>query len=234
MLKDLLPEEEFEEQEEEEIEEIQLEEKVETPEPEVEVIEKVYQPNEIKESTVVPTMNYGLSRLKSISVMKRVGDMLGVNARKEPKKEDIFLTPETIEPKEEKVVTEAPKVEETPFVETNQKDDLFWTPVEFVEMKNDIETNVNNEQEVKYEVPNVDIQKEEPIFEFKMPEINEPPKEEQIFATEPNNGLIFPETVFPEPTMPEAGQNILPENKEDKFMWPENMESFDINGIFPN
>ena len=23
-------------------------------------------------------------------------------------------------------------------------------------------------------------------------------------------------------------------NKEDKFMWPDNMETFDINGIFPN
>lgn len=199
LLKDLLPEEQFEEQEE----------NVEIPEPEV--IEKTYQPNEIKESLTVPTMNFGLSRLKSISVMKRVADMLGVNARKELKKEEIIAEI----PKENKVI------EETPVVEQTQKDDMFWTPVEFMEMKNDIETNDN-------------IQKEEPIFEFKMPEMKETQKEEQIFATEPNNGLIFPETVFPEPAMPDAGQNILPENKEDKFMWPENMESFDINGIFPN
>ena len=45
------------------------------------VEEKTYQPNEIKESVSIPTMNLGLSRLKSISVMKRVAENRWINAK---------------------------------------------------------------------------------------------------------------------------------------------------------
>lgn len=188
---------------------------------------KIYQSNQIKESLVVPSMNFGLSRLKSISVMKRVGDMLGVNAKKTPEvvekpKEEIFVTPE------QPIV--APVQE--PVVETKKDEDLFWTPVEFSEMKNETEPNNINEnifvEQPSSPIPNVPVN-ESPMFEFKMPEVKEDVKDSQIFeTTNSNSGLIFPE-----PVMPELGQ-VLPENKEDKFMWPESAETFDINGIFPN
>jgi len=222
LLKDLLPEDEINELGEEEVdsdEEFDFEEKT---------SEKEYQPNQIKESLVVPTMNFGLSRLKSISVMKRVGDMLGVNAKKTPKvaqtpkEEEIILTP--AQPKVE-------PVQEIPVVETKKDDELFWTPVEFSEMKNETESNVNNieDEDIFINQPSAPSG-ETPMFEFKMPEVKEENNNNQIFETaNADAGLIFPE-----PVMPELGQKVLPENKEDKFMWPENMETFDINGIFPN
>lgn len=214
LLKDLLPEEEIEEVNQDEIadEEFSFEE---------ETTEKKYQPNQIKESLMVPSMNFGLSRLKSISVMKRVGDMLGVNVKKAPevvipKEEEIFLTPEQ------------PKVEAVqPVVENKQDDELFWTPVEFSEMKNETEDDVK-EEDIFINQSSTTVN-ESPMFEFKMPEVKEENKDNQIFeATTTDNGLIFPE-----PVMPEIGQ-VLPENKEEKFMWPESAETFDINGIFPN
>ena len=252
LLKELLPEEDFSETESVLPEEEEFNIIEETPvEPEA---PKEYLPNQIKDSSMVPTMNFGLSRLKSISVMKRVGDMLGINAKSIEKPVEA--------PKEEPKVSEtSPIFEPTKTIESifeDKKDteDLFWTPNEFVEMKADTE-NTNeifpNEQATNKPVESLDNQ----IFEFKMPEATESNNESQIFETpidnqifenqndnqifevqndsqifenqSSNNGLIFPE-----PVMPDFGQNILPENNEDKFVWPENAENFDINGIFPN
>ena len=68
---------------EEETNDDELKDEILNPELEKEVsVPKTFEPNQIKEIRTVPTMNFGLSRLKSISVMKRVGDMLGVNAKK--------------------------------------------------------------------------------------------------------------------------------------------------------
>lgn len=210
-------------------------------------LEKEFLPNQIKESLMVPTMNFGLSRLKSISVMKRVGDMLGINAKsskvveqpkeviKEPEEvkleplKDLFIENDN----KEDIFVNVPVVE-NPFVEEKSDEDLFWTPNEFFDMKNDLEPN--NESEpvfIEDNKINGPIFESEPvsndsIFEFKMPEMVDNNNQNQIFKDENvNNGLIFPEPVMPE-------LNVLPENKEDKFVWPENMETFDINGIFPN
>ena len=68
-----------------------------------------------------------------------------------------------------------------------------------------------------------------PMFEAQMPEIKEE-KVQDIFVSSPTSN----EMIFPEPVMPEMGQKVLPENNDDKFMWPDNMETFDINGIFPS
>lgn len=216
--------------------------------------EKVYQPNEIKESNHVPSMNFGLSRLKSISVMKRVGDMLGLNAKKEEIKKE----------QEEKL----PVVEELEVKEKQQEtipqEDLFWTPVEFEEMKTETEEktteeNIFVEQPVVEEVKPLENElfepfKEQPLIESKEADlfVNETPsvlfKETQqevktqdlFFEQQKENKDIFAssnnEIIFPEPIMPTIEHNPLPkENKqEDKFMWPENMETFDLNGIFPN
>lgn len=208
--------------------------------------EKVYQPNEIKESNQVPSMNFGLSRLKSISVMKRVGDMLGLNAKKEETK---------VEPQEVKVPeVEIKEEKEQPI----KQEDLFWTPVEFEEMKNETEENIFVEQPVVEEVKPLENElfepmQEQPLFETKEENLfaNETPndlflepqqevKTKDLFFEQPaENKDIFTSTnneiIFPEPIMPTIEHNPLPEvNKEDKFMWPENMETFDLNGIFPN
>lgn len=234
--------------------------------------EKTYEPNQIKTSEMLLSMNYGLSRLKAISVMKRVADMLGVNAKKEVVTEV---------PKEEIFVPEPTVAVTTPEEPKNENDDLFWTTNEFVEMKeetgepivnnNDMflnnnenmfmpnnnqnifineqipvnnqniftneqvplnnepmfmpNNNMNNNMDMFNNNININVNKE-PVFDFKMPEINNEP----IFNTsEPNVELVFPD-----PVMPNGGQDILPENKEDKFMWPENGQTFDINGIFPS
>lgn len=234
LLKDLLTEDEAEELEQEVKieEEITNEEEISEEQPEEEFTfeeeqpKQEYKPNQIKESLVVPTVNFGLSRLKSISVMKRVGDMLGVNVKK---------SKEVVEtPKEETIVTETEPVqveqkqEETVTPVTEQKEELFWTPNEFAEIKAETEP-VNNTDEDIFINNSINTVNESPIFEFKMPEIKEETKDNQIFENQNNNGLIFPE-----PVMPELGQNVLSENKEEKFMWPDNMETFDINGIFPN
>lgn len=204
---------------------------------------KEYQPNQIKDSSVVPSMNFGLSRLKSISVMKRVADMLGVSIKKdevpvveELKEEEIFVSPEPVQEEKQELVPEVtmPVSEQT----GNSSDDLFWTPGEFMEMQSEVEENSNN-TDTKDNlifvnstelVDNTPVQtNESPIFEFEMPEMKETPIDNQIFEnTNTNNELIFPE-----PVMPELGQ-VFPENKEETFMWPENSETLDINGIFPN
>ena len=234
LLKDLLTEDEAEELEQEEKieEEIITEEEISEEQPDEEFTfeeeqpKQEYKPNQIKESLVVPTMNFGLSRLKSISVMKRVGDMLGVNAKKAPEVVEV--------PKEEFVSSEPESVqveerqEETIPPITEQKEELFWTPNEFAEIKSETEPVNNTDEDIFINNP-INPVNESPIFEFKMPEIKEETKDNQIFENQNNNGLIFPE-----PVMPELGQKVLPENKEEKFMWPDNMETFDINGIFPN
>ena len=157
-----------------------------------EVIEG-YQENQIKSSEVVPTMNCGLSRLKSISVMKRVADMLGVRVKKEEKIEIKEEKPIEIK-QEEKVVEEV-----SPVVE-KENDDLFWTPGEFSEMKNEMD-KVDKDNIFVDNSDNKFVDNQ--LFEFKLPELKETEKEKEV--------------------------------SDDKFMWPEsNMETFDINGIFPS
>ena len=164
-----------------------------------EEIEKTYEENEIKLVEDVPSMNFGLSRLKSISVMKRVADMLGVNEKQEP----IVIEPK----KEEKDLGNNV---------SDAKEDLFWTPSEFMDINKDIEKPAEDVQTVSTD--NIFINN------------NSNQVNNNIFETNNGDGQI----IFPEPVMPEIGSNKLPENKEDKFMWPDNMETFDLNGIFPN
>ena len=168
-------------------------------EEEVPEVVKTYEDNEIKSVEDVPSMNFGLSRLKSISVMKRVADMLGVNEKQEP------IATET--PKEE-------KVEE--MVHADNNEDLFWTPAEILDINKDME-KVSDESQ--------DLSKDEIFLNDSSTQTNS-----NIFETNNGDGQI----IFPEPVMPEIGKKNLPENKEDKFMWPDNMETFDLNGIFPN
>lgn len=190
------------EESEEEVENINLlddllevNDKVETPEE----IVKTYEENQIKLVEDVPSMNFGLSRLKSISVMKRVADMLGVNEKQEP------IVIET--PKEEKIEEANPSI---------TKEDLFWTPAEFMDINKDMEKNPEEPKTV-------------PTDEIFINN-NSNQVSNNIFETNNGDGKI----IFPEPLMPEIGKKNLPENKEDKFMWPDNMETFDLNGIFPN
>lgn len=205
------------------------------------VPEKVYQDNQIKESNTVPTMNLGLSRLKSISVMKRVGDMLGANVKKE--EPPVVVTPE--------VKKEEPKIED-------KQDDLFWTPVEFQEMKEET-TNTNNtfkdlpdiskifdknKEEDKIFVNNDKVGNSKPvmetnnIFDNKVnndifvnnnedKKIFTEDKKDDIFTNTTNNNEI----IFPEPIVP---NNNKEQKEEDKFVWPESADKFDVNGIFPN
>lgn len=209
----------------EEVEEIQ----------EVEPQEETYLPNQIKSSEMIMSMNFGLSRLKSISVMKRVADMLGIDTRKK-------------EP--EPVVKEEPKQ-----VETN---DLFWTPTEYAEMKSSTE---EAQQEVKLPLNDLfkdNISKEEVKQESSTNNVPEMKKEDNIFEKEQlsnvfeNNNNIFENNtnnnifetnngdgniIFPEPVMPTIEEKKLPvDNDSDKFKWPDNsnLEKFDLNGIFPN
>ena len=205
------------------------------------VPEKVYQDNQIKESNTVPTMNLGLSRLKSISVMKRVGDMLGANVKKE--EPPVVVTPE--------VKKEEPKIED-------KQDDLFWTPVEFQEMKEET-TNTNNtfkdlpdiskifdknKEEDKIFVNNDKVGNSKPVMEtnniFDNKVNNDifvnnnedkktftEDKKDDIFTNTTNNNEI----IFPEPIVP---NNNKEQKEEDKFVWPESTDKFDVNGIFPN
>ena len=209
------------------------------------VPEKVYQDNQIKESNTVPTMNLGLSRLKSISVMKRVGDMLGANVKKE--EPPVVVTPE--------VKKEEPKIEDK---QEEKQDDLFWTPVEFQEMKEET-TNTNNtfkdlpdiskifdknKEEDKIFVNNDKVGNSEPvmetnnIFDNKVnndifvnnnedKKIFTEDKKDDIFTNTTNNNEI----IFPEPIIP---NNNKEQKEEDKFVWPESTDKFDVNGIFPN
>lgn len=219
---------------------------------EVEPLEETYLPNQIKSSEMIMSMNFGLSRLKSISVMKRVADMLGIDTKKKDP---------------EPVVKEEPKQ-----VETN--DDLFWTPTEFAEMKSsseepqqevklpldDLFKDNTPKEEVKQEnttnfVP--EMKKEDNIFEKEQPNdifgnnkvtnifennksndifekeqpnnIFETNKQKDIFNNNINNSNVFEtnngdgNVIFPEPVMPTIEEKKLPvDNDSDKFKWPDN------------
>lgn len=219
---------------------------------EVEPLEETYLPNQIKSSEMIMSMNFGLSRLKSISVMKRVADMLGIDTKKKDP---------------EPVVKEEPKQ-----VETN--DDLFWTPTEFAEMKSsseepqqevklpldDLFKDNTPKEEVKQEnttnfVP--EMKKEDNIFEKEQPNdifgnnkvtnifennksndifekeqpnnIFETNKQNDIFNNNINNSNVFEtnnsdgNVIFPEPVMPTIEEKKLPvDNDSDKFKWPDN------------
>ena len=224
---------------------------------EVEPLEETYLPNQIKSSEMIMSMNFGLSRLKSISVMKRVADMLGIDTKKKDP---------------EPVVKEEPKQ-----IETNE--DLFWTPTEFAEMKSsseepqqevklpldDLFKDNTPKEEVKQKnttnfVPGMKkedniFEKEQPndifsnnksndIFEKEQPNnIFETNKQNDIFNNNINNSNVFETNngdgnmIFPEPIMPTIEEKKLPvDNDSDKFKWPDNsnLEKFDLNGIFPN
>ena len=135
----------------EEVEEIQ----------EVEPLEETYLPNQIKSSEMIMSMNFGLSRLKSISVMKRVADMLGIDTKKKDP---------------EPVVKEEPKQ-----IETN--DDLFWTPTEFAEMKSSSE---EPQQEVKLPLDDLfkDNTPKEEVKQENITTVPEMKKEDNIFEKE--------------------------------------------------
>lgn len=218
---------------------------------EVEPLEETYLPNQIKSSEMIMSMNFGLSRLKSISVMKRVADMLGIDTKKKDP---------------EPVVKEEPKQ-----IETN--DDLFWTPTEFAEMKSsseepqqevklpldDLFKDNTSKEEVKQEntttVP--EMKKEDNIFEKEQPNdifgnnkvtnifennksndifekeqpnnIFETNKQKDIFNNNINNSNVFEtnngdgNVIFPEPVMPTIEEKKLPvDNDSDKFKWPDN------------
>ena len=218
---------------------------------EVEPLEETYLPNQIKSSEMIMSMNFGLSRLKSISVMKRVADMLGIDTKKKDP---------------EPVVKEEPKQ-----IETN--DDLFWTPTEFAEMKSsseepqqevklpldDLFKDNTPKEEVKQEntttVP--EMKKEDNIFEKEQPNdifgnnkvtnifennksndifekeqpnnIFETNKQKDIFNNNINNSNVFEtnngdgNVIFPEPIMPTIEEKKLPvDNDSDKFKWPDN------------
>lgn len=218
---------------------------------EVEPLEETYLPNQIKSSEMIMSMNFGLSRLKSISVMKRVADMLGIDTKKKDS---------------EPVVKEEPKQ-----VETN--DDLFWTPTEFAEMKSsseepqqevklpldDLFKDNTPKEEVKQEntttvpemkkednifekeqpndifgnnkVPNIfENNKSNDIFEKEQPNnIFETNKQKDIFNNNINNSNVFEtnngdgNVIFPEPVMPTIEEKKLPvDNDSDKFKWPDN------------
>lgn len=218
---------------------------------EAEPLEETYLPNQIKSSEMIMSMNFGLSRLKSISVMKRVADMLGIDTKKKDP---------------EPVVKEEPKQ-----IETN--DDLFWTPTEFAEMKSsseepqqevklpldDLFKDNTPKEEVKQEntttVP--EMKKEDNIFEKEQPNdifgnnkvtnifennksndifekeqpnnIFETNKQKDIFNNNINNSNVFEtnngdgNVIFPEPVMPTIEEKKLPvDNDSDKFKWPDN------------
>ena len=219
---------------------------------EVEPLEETYLPNQIKSSEMIMSMNFGLSRLKSISVMKRVADMLGIDTKKK---------------NPEPVVKEEPKQ-----IETN--DDLFWTPTEFAEMKSsseepqqevklpldDLFKDNTPKEEVKQEnttnfvpemkkednifekeqpndifgnnkVPNIfENNKSNDIFEKEQPNnIFETNKQKDIFNNNINNSNVFEtnngdgNVIFPEPVMPTIEEKKLPvDNDSDKFKWPDN------------
>lgn len=141
----------------EEVEEIQ----------EVEPQEETYLPNQIKSSEMIMSMNFGLSRLKSISVMKRVADMLGIDTKKK---------------NPEPVVKEEPKQ-----IETN--DDLFWTPTEFAEMKSSSE---EPQQEVKLPLDDLfkDNTPKEEVKQENITTVPEMKKEDNIFEKEQSSDIF--------------------------------------------
>lgn len=180
--------------------------------------EPTYEVNQIKDVTTIPTMNYGLSKLKSISVMKRVSEMLGANI----KKEETSLQEETLQ---------EPTVQET---KEEQKEELLWTPTEPIDIKKDVEevpvptleetVPTVDELPPLEEVPQVSSIEEEPKTEVKQEDVFT--TNEDIFS---DNSSAQDNLVFPESAMP-----MIPEEKDEKFVWPEANNNFDINGIFPN
>ena len=128
---------------------------------EVEPQEETYLPNQIKSSEMIMSMNFGLSRLKSISVMKRVADMLVIDTKKKDP---------------EPIVKEEPKQEET-------NDDLFWTPTEFEEMKSSSE---EPQQEVKLPLDDLfkDNTPKEEVKQENITTVPEMKKEDNIFEKE--------------------------------------------------
>lgn len=207
----------------EEVEEIQ----------EVEPQEETYLPNQIKSSEMIMSMNFGLSRLKSISVMKRVADMLGIDTKKK--------TPEP-------VVKEEPKQEET-------NDDLFWTPTEFAEMKSsseepqqevklpldDLFKDNTPKEEVKQENTTIvpEMKKEDNIFEKEQPsDIFSNNKSNDIFGNSKVTNIFEnnkPNDIFEK----EQPNNIFETNKQnDIFNNNNNSNIFKTNNgdgniIFP-
>lgn len=134
---------------------------------EVEPQEETYLPNQIKSSEMIMSMNFGLSRLKSISVMKRVADMLGIDTKKKDP---------------EPVVKEEPKQ-----IETN--DDLFWTPTEFAEMKSSSE---EPQQEVKLPLDDLfkDNTPKEEVKQENITTVPEMKKEDNIFEKEQSSDIF--------------------------------------------
>ena len=134
---------------------------------EAEPLEETYLPNQIKSSEMIMSMNFGLSRLKSISVMKRVADMLGIDTKKKDP---------------EPVVKEEPKQ-----IETN--DDLFWTPTEFAEMKSSSE---EPQQEVKLPLDDLfkDNTPKEEVKQENTTTVPEMKKEDNIFEKEQPNDIF--------------------------------------------
>lgn len=196
---------------------------------------KTYRINEIKSIEVLPTMNCGLSRLKSISVMKKVADMLGI-------KKENNVKEEFNDKHEEDVVTKKRE-------DSNDLggDDILWTPVELQTNKVDLDSS-NIKVEENKNKDDIFLNDKSDIF------LNNDISNElnsivdgAIFSDKSNNGNdlfvnnsssdIFEvndgngEIIFPEPIMP----SVKEEKKEDKFMWPNNnINEVDINSIFPN
>lgn len=196
---------------------------------------KTYRINEIKSIEVLPTMNCGLSRLKSISVMKKVADMLGIKKENNVKEEFNDKQKEDVATKEKG--------------DNNDLggDDILWTPVELQTNKVDLDSS-NIKVEENKNKDDIFLNDKSDIF------LNNDIGNElnsivdgAIFSDKSNNGNdlfvnnsssdIFEvndgngEIIFPEPIMP----SVKEEKKEDKFMWPNNnINEVDINSIFPN
>lgn len=205
-------------------------------------LEELFLPNQIKTSEKIMSMNFGLSRLKSISVMKRVADMLGIDTKKDTSKkvsEEVINNNITID-------SDVNTNKDNTIDNSNLNSDLFWTKAEIEDMK-----------EVHEELPNLtdsvvsnDIKQDNVfensnnIFENNMNTTNsvsqdifENNSNQNIFDTnnsnnifESNNNIVFPDVST-------ISDKKLPvDNDSDKFKWPDNsnLEKFDLNGIFPN
>lgn len=203
---------------------------------------KTYKVNEVKNIEVLPTMNCGLSRLKSISVMKKVADMLGI--KREVKKDEKIDG--NIDVKLEDTKLEENKVENTNEIKEEEKkeEDLFWTPVELQSIKNDINDNEKN-VEIENASEDIFLDDKKDIF-LSDSDLNSlvdnsinnsnNKQDDNLFVDNNNNNNNIFETnngdgdiIFPEPIRKQEDE------KEDKFMWPNNnINEVDINSIFPN
>lgn len=248
ILSDLLQDEEV--NEEEEINEVNDTE-----------LEEVFLPNQIKTSEKIMSMNFGLSRLKSISVMKRVADMLGIDTKKDTSKkvsEEVINNDTTID-------SDVNTNKNNTIDNSNLNNDLFWTKAEIEDMK-EVHEDVKEEvkTEVHEELPNLtdsvvsnDIKQDNVfennnnIFENNMNTTNsvsqdifgnkqnifENNSNQNIFDTNNSNNIFESNNNIVFPDMGTISDKKLPvDNDSDKFKWPENsnLEKFDLNGIFPN